>query len=135
MHETDLRLARPQRGEERHTVEDLDDAVAGTHAPRDLVERCRDEYPEAPAPTAHAKAVASDLAGCAVDSTGMQGDIETGECQMGAHLCGVLFGPSRFGVFEVTKGEDVHVADARVRGASAHRFVKRGGNENRRRHR
>jgi hypothetical protein len=29
----------------------------------------------------------------------------------------------------------VHVAEAGVRGASAHRFVKRGGNENRRRHR
>jgi hypothetical protein len=33
VHETDLRFARPQRRKERHAVEDLDDGVAGSHAP------------------------------------------------------------------------------------------------------
>ena len=39
VHEADLWFARPQRREERHAVEDVDDAVAGAHAPGDLVER------------------------------------------------------------------------------------------------
>ena len=80
-------------------------------------------------------AIARDLCGRVVDSTGVHRDVDPGERHMGAHLGRVFFGSSAIGGIEVTEREEMDMTDARLGGASAHGFVKVGVNEDRRRHR
>ena len=119
-----------KRSKERGAVETRC-GVAGAHAPRDLVERQVANNPRRPH-GAHSVSVAHGYYGapsthpCARDATPQA---------IGHRLGGVLFRSSTIRGVEIAEYEEVDASDTRLGRASAHRFVKMGVNEDRRRHR
>ena len=123
----DLRRARgPDRSEERHAVEHVDQAVRGSEAAPDLVEDGRGPDTDPPAPPNDAGPRATGLDREARDGAGAEGHLESGRREVVAEVRDVHLRPARLRVVEIPERQDVDAADPGAVGPLGHLRVDGG---------